>query len=297
MTATKTKSGITDKKTEVKHAPLLNPGVADLKKAGLLDKKPTAKVKPKAVPAPAPAKAEAKTASEKAQKKAETAVTMSTDAFSKEVLTEFQKRTKAIRNSIGKIDSSFETIAFNLHWINAKQAFKAEGYPTIAEYANEKFGYQKTTCYSLIAVVDRFAKRDEKGALMEAFDDRVKGYSVSKLSLMCNLTDSEIDSLNPSMSVREIKKFVKGLMGKALPELSEGDGEAGEEDGGGDSGGDVIDSTAKVISDVLIKCNGKDDFDRKAGKINEYVARVFKQYPDAVIEVSYSLPPEKEKDT
>lgn len=299
MTATKTKSGITDKKTEVKHAPLLNPGVADLKKAGLLDKKPTAKVKPKAVPAPAPAKAEAKTASEKAQKKAETAVTMSTDAFSKEVLTEFQKRTKAIRNSIGKIDSSFETIAFNLYWINAKQAFKAEGYPTIAEYANEKFGYQKTTCYSLIAVVDRFAKRDEKGALMEAFDDRVKGYSVSKLSLMCNLTDSEIDSLNPSMSVREIKRFVKGLTGKALPELSEGDGgaEEEEEDGGGDSGGNVIDSTAKVISDVLIKCNGKDDFDRKAGKINEYVARVFKQYPDAVIEVSYSLPPEKEKDT
>lgn len=261
-------------------------------------KKPTAKVKSKAVlaPAPAPAKAEAKTASEKAQKKAETAVTMSTDAFSKEVLTEFQKRTKAIRNSIGKIDSSFETIAFNLHWINAKQAFKAEGYPSIVEYASEQFGYQKSTCYSLIAVVDRFAKHDEKGAIMEAFDNRVKGYSVSKLSLMCNLTDSEIDSLNPSMSVREIKKFVKGLMGKALPELSEGDGEAGEEDGDGDSGGNVIDSTAKVISDVLIKCNGKDDFDKKAEKINEYVARVFKQHPDAVIEVSYSLPLEKEKD-
>lgn len=293
MTATKTKSDITDKKTEVKHAPLLNPGVADLRKAGPAGKKSTAKVKPKAVPAPASAKAEAKTVAEKAQKKAETAVTMSMDAFSKEVLTEFQKRTKAIRNSIGKIDSSFETIAFNLHWINAKQAFKAEGYPSIVEYASEQFGYQKSTCYSLIAVVDRFAKHDEKGAIMEAFDDRVKGYSVSKLSLMCNLTDSEIDSLNPSMSVREIKKFVKGLMGKALPELSEGDGEAGEEDDDGDSGGNVIDSTAKVISGVLIKCNGKDDFDRKAGKINEYVARVFRQHLDAVIEVSYSLPPEK----
>lgn len=256
-------------------------------------KKPTAKVKPKAVPAPAKAGEAVKEAAETA----ETAVIMSTDAFSKETLTEFQKREKAIKKSISAIDSGFETIAFNLHWINAKQAFKAQGYPTIVEYAAEQFGYQKTTCYSLIAVVDRFAERDEKGALKEALDKRVKGFSVSKLSLMCNLTDAEIDSLDPSMSVRDIKKFVKGLIGKALPELSEGDGES-EEDNDGESGGaddnNVVDSTAKVISDVLIKCKGKDDFDKKADKINEYVSRVFKQHPDAVIEISYSLP-QKEK--
>ena len=191
-----------------------------------------------------------------------------------------------------------KSIAFNLHWINTKQAFKAEGYPTIVEYAAEHFGYQKSTCYSLIAVVDRFAKRDEKGALTESLDDRVKGYSVSKLSLMVNLTESEIASLKPTMSVREIKKFVKGLEGKALPELSEGDGEIpeGEEEDSGTEDSNVIDVESTVISDVLIKCKGKEDFDAKAGKISEYVARVFKQHPDAVIEVSYSLPSKKEKE-
>ena len=242
----------------------------------------------KAVPAPA----------KTGDKKEETTVTMSTDAFSKEILTEYQRRTKAIKSSINKIDSSFESIAFNLHWINTKQAFKADGYPTIVEYAAEKFGYQKSTCYSLIAVVDRFAKRDEKGALTESLDDRVKGYSVSKLSLMVNLTESEIASLKPTMSVREIKKFVKGLEGKALPELSEGDGEIpeGEEEDSGTEDSNVIDVESTVISDVLIKCKGKEDFDAKAGKISEYVARVFKQHPDAVIEVSYSLPSKKEKE-
>lgn len=267
-------------------------------------RKPMAKAKPKAIPAPAKA-------GEKEGKKPETvpvpvpdgkeetAVSMSTDAFSKEVLTEFHRRTKAIRKSIGAIDSSFETIAFNLHWINAKQAFKAEGYPSIAEYADEQFGYQKTTCYSLIAVVNRFAKRDEKGALTESLDERVKGYSVSKLSLMVNLTDAEIDTLDPSMSVRDIKKFVKGLMGKALPELSEGDGEnedtedVQEQDTGGTGDENIVDAEATVISDVLIRCKGKDDFDKKADQINEYVARVFNQHPDAVIEVSYSLPSKK----
>ena len=258
------------------------------------NKKPAAKAKPKAIPAPAEAEEKAVKKKEAVPgRKEDTAVVMSTDAFSKEILTEFQRRTKAIRKNIGAIDSSFETIAFNLHWINAKQAFKADGYATIAEYADDQFGYQKTTCYSLIAIVDRFAKRDEKGALMESFDDRVKGYGASKLSLMCNLTDAEIDSLSPSMSVREIKKFVKGLMGKSLPELSEGDGGAEGENDRDTEDGSVIDVDVGISVEVLIKCMGRDDFDQKAGKINDYVARVFARHPDAVIEISYGLPEKK----
>lgn len=305
MTATKTKNDTTsvtasimavnaDKKEDSKHAPLLNPSLSDLKKAGLVGKKPSAKVKPKAIPAFASAK---KTVEKPVEKKEDTAVAMSTDAFSKEVLTEFQKRAKVIKNSIGKIDSSFETIAFNLYWIYTKKAFKAEGYQNIESYCSETFGYKKSICYSLIDVVDRFAKRDEKGVLIESFDERVKGYGISKLSLMCNLTDAEIDTLNPSMSVRDIDKFIKGLMGKALPGPSGSGGRSKEKDSGNNGTGDsvVIDVEAKVVSDVLIKCAGKDDFEKKAGKINEYIARVFKQYPNAIIEVSCSLPPEEEK--
>lgn len=270
-------------------------------------KKPTAKAKPKAKVKPkavsAPAKAEEKKADGKEteqetvlEKKEDTAVVMSTDAFSREILTEYYRRTKAIKSSIGKIDSSFESIAFNLHWINAKQAFKSEGFASIVEYAVYHFGYQKSTCYSLIAVVDRFAKRDAKGTLTESLDDRIKGFSVSKLSLMVNLTDAEIATLNPSMSVSEIKKFVKGLQGKALPELSEGDGEnedtedVQEQDTGGTEDENIVDGKGTVVYDVLISCKGKDDFDKKADRINEYVQRVFNRHPDAIIEVSYSLP-------
>lgn len=302
MTATKVKNDTAsvtaaimsvdvNKKEEPKHAPLLNPSLSDLKKAGLAGKKPAAKKtvakeKPR-TPLPAPAKTE--------DKKEETAVTMSTDAFSKEILTEFQRRTKAIKASIGKIDSGFESIAFNLHWINAKQAFKAEGFPTIVEYATEHFGYQKSTCYSLIAVVDRFAKRDEKGALKESFDERVKGYSVSKLSLMVNLTDAEIDSLKPTMSVRDIKKFVKGLEVKALPELSEGDGECLEEEDSGTEDSNVIDVKSVVISDVLVRINGAADYTKRHEAVRDYISRFFRRHPDALIEISYSLPPEKEE--
>lgn len=276
-----------------KHKPLLNPSLDDLKKEGLVGKnpknKPVAK-KPAAEPAPEkkpyPAKAE--------DKKDDATVAMSTDAFSKEILTEFHKRTKAIKNSIGKIDSSFETIAFNLHWINAKQAYKSEGFDSIVKYAESAFGYQKTTCYSLIGVVDRFAKRDEKGVFLESFDDRVKGYSVSKLSLMVNLTDAEIDTLNPGMSVRDIKAFVK-----SLPSLSEGNSDAGEEETeqtSGGSGEKVIDVESKEIErQVLITCKGKEDYEVKIDKIDDFICRVFNKHPDAVIEISYTLPGVTEK--
>lgn len=236
----------------------------------------------------------AKPAAKAEGKPEDTAVALSTDAFSKEILTEYQKRTKAIRAYIGKIDKSFESIAFNLHWINAKQAYKAEGHASIVEYAAENFGYQKTTCYSLIGVVDRFARRDEKGALMEVFDDRVKGYSVSKLSLMCSLTDAEIDTLSPSMSVRDIKRFVKSLEGQALPELSEGSGNPEGGDGTAENAGAgdnaAADVKAVVVSNTLISIRGMGEYSNKSDRIGEYIQRVFNHYPDAVIDISYSVP-------
>lgn len=276
-----------------KHKPLLNPSLDDLKKEGLTveksKKKPVAK-KPAAELAsekkPTPAKVE--------DKKEDSSVAMSTDAFSKEILTEFHKRAKTIKDSIGKIDTSFEKIAFNLHWINSKQAYKSEGFDSIVKYAESAFGYQKTTCYSLIGVVDRFAKRDEKGCFLESFDDRVKGYSVSKLSLMVNLTDAEIDTLNPGMSVRDIKTFVRSLNGKPLPSLSEGNSDSGEEETeqtGGGSGESVIDVEFKEIErQVLITCKGKEDYESKIDKIDNFICRVMKKHPDAVIEISYTLP-------
>lgn len=215
------------------------------------------------------------------------AVEMSTDVFSKEMLTELKKREKVIRDGIGKIDSSFEKIAFNLYWINAKEAYKAEGYDNIAKYSDETFGYQKSTCYSLMAVVQRFAKRDESGNLLEQLDERYKGYSCSKLSLMVGLTDAQIDSLKPEMSVRDIKAFVKSLNGKALPELSEGDGEDAETDSAEEPG--VIDGVAKeVVTNTIIKCKGKADYDSKIDQIDDLINRVLKAHPDAVIEVSYT---------
>lgn len=205
-------------------------------------------------------------------------VTMSTDVFSKEMLTELNKRTKAIKDSIGKIDTSFESIAFNLHWIYSKEAYKAKGADSIAKYAADVFGYEKTTCYALIAVVDRFAKRDEKGNFLEQFDERYKGYSSSKLSLMVGLTDEQIEkALKPEMSVRDIKKYIASLKEKPLPALPDGNGETEK---------NVVDTEmVEIYTQRLFTVNGFDDYNKQLDNIDETIHKLYKAMPDVVIRI------------
>lgn len=202
----------------------------------------------------------------------------SIDVYSKEIVTELTKRTKTIKDSIGKIDTSFEKIAFALYWISSNKAYRAKGCDNIVTFAKNEFGYEKTTCYSLLSVVESFAKRED-GKIIECFRDDVKGYSVSKLSLMVGLSEEDIKNLSPTMTVKDIKKYVKSLNGKALPELSEGNADA------------IVDVEAVELEhNTLIKCNGREDYEKKIDSIDEYIMRVFKNNPDAVIEISYTLP-------
>lgn len=216
--------------------------------------------------------------------------------FSDATLEEIDKRENQIKDCMGKIDSSFEEIAFSLYWINARKGYVGKGYRDIVTYCSQRLGYEKTTCYSLIGIVERFAKRDAGGNVLEELDPSVKGYSVSKLSLMVSLTDVQIKQLKPSMSVREIKKYIKGLEEKPAPALP--DGSTGE-DGEGETGdladstgeGNTIDATAKEVNrSVLISCKGSADYEKKSSKIGSSISRILKKHPDALIEVSYTLP-------
>lgn len=148
---------------------------------------------------------------------------LSSDIYSKEMLSELNKREKSIRTALSGIDKNFEKIAFNLYWIYTSKAYKAMGCESITDYALQKFDFCKTSTYSFINVVERFAARSGDGTVLDAFDKKYKGYSSSKLSVISDLTDKQIDDLGikSDMSVREIKKLVKQLdSGNAVAESS-----------------------------------------------------------------------------
>lgn len=211
--------------------------------------------------------------------------------FSEKTKTEFNERHERIFDSLVSIDNSALKVAFDLHWVNTKQAYRIKNFQTIADYAKFYFGYEKTSCYALISVVDRFAKRDDDGNILEEIDPAYSAYSSSKLSLMVNLTDYQIKArLKPAMSVREIKKVVK-LLEEELPDHSKDTGNKKEDlvrqiDA-------VLDSTAKEITrNTLFSYKGAKDYCKKfnAEKVKDQVSNILKDHPDALIEISYILP-------
>ncbi|MBD5525454.1 MAG: hypothetical protein HDR04_13755 [Lachnospiraceae bacterium] len=222
--------------------------------------------------------------------------------FSAKTKAEFEEYHSRIFDSVINIDNTALKVAFDLHWINSKQAYKIKNFPTIVDYAKFYFGYEKTSCYSLIAVVDRFAKRDEDGNILEEIDDAYSAYSSSKLALMVNLTDDQINaSLKPAMSVRDIKKIVKAIEDSSLPDHSKDSGDKKEDNGdetkppeqsGTDTGKDTFVDSKEIIRNTLFTFKGVKDYGRKfnADKVNDQVSSILKDHPDALIEISYILP-------
>lgn len=133
------------------------------------------------------------------------------DIYSKEMLKELEKHVKTVKTALSGIDKNFEKVAFNLYWIYANKMYKAMGYESIIDYSEKTFDFGKTTTYSFISVVERFAAHSEDGSVADCIDAKYKGLSVSKLSLLVKLNDDEIHSLGilPNTSVREIKRLVK----------------------------------------------------------------------------------------
>lgn len=134
------------------------------------------------------------------------------DHYSKETVVQVQKLTEGIRQEMASIQRSFETVAFNLFWIYKHDGYKTYGYLTIADYAQKEFGIKKTTCYDFINIAERFGKQEEKGEI-SGLDDKWKAYGTSKLALIADLSDEEIETLDitPDMPAREIKKAVSTL--------------------------------------------------------------------------------------
>lgn len=222
--------------------------------------------------------------------------------FSKKTKEEFEERHDRIGESVLNIDNSALSIAFDLHWVNAKKGYVLKNFTSISHYAKFYFNYEKTSCYSLIAVVDRFAKRDEDGNILEEIDAAYSAYSSSKLALMVNLTDDQINaSLKPAMSVREIKKIVKSLEDNALPDNSKDSGDKKDDTGeetkppdqsGTDTGKDTIVDSKEIVRNTLFTYKGEKGFGEKYSATNVYIQiiNVLKDHPDALIEISYTLP-------
>lgn len=133
---------------------------------------------------------------------------------------EYKKRCSIIRKQVSNIQSSFLTIAFQLHWIHRHGMFKQEGCKSIYDYAEREYSIGRTSCCNLVCIVEHFAARDENGNIVESIADCYQNYTASQLVAMIGMSEEGKKQVTPDMSVRAINKMRKEEQIKALPASS-----------------------------------------------------------------------------
>lgn len=210
------------------------------------------------------------------------------EVYSAEMLKELDKHTKAVKQALSGIEKNFEKVIFNLYWIYNSNSYKAMGCDTIVDYALKHFDIQKSSTYSFISVAERFGKRDEAGNILAEFDEKFKGFSPSKLSVIADLSDEEIEKIGiqPAMPVRDIRRKVNSYL-KSLEEPEETENPEEETDETFEEPEETEEREQKIITNNLIVCNGLEDYNSKIDKIDSLIMRVLKKHRNYKIIISY----------
>lgn len=120
--------------------------------------------------------------------------------------------TNKINEATQQIKSNYIYIGFLLNELANSENFSHEPY-TIAEYAENEFGFSKSLTYSMMKVSERFCH----GMFLS---DRFKNYGYSQLVELLSVSDSDLVEFNSDMSVREIKEKKRELKEKYVSRVS-----------------------------------------------------------------------------
>lgn len=204
--------------------------------------------------------------------KAEVEAKKAQEAKDIETLKEAKKRNASISKSLCNVQSSFTRIAFDLYWMYSTSAFSLLGYKNIYDCAAKEHGIARGTCSDFIHIVERFAKRDDAGNVLEEICPELKDYQSSKLIALLGVTDAQLTEFSVDMSVRDIKKKVKELHGEAQDEAQD---ETAESDIS--NGKEIIDTTAQEVnSQTLVTFHNMEEYNKYLDGLNDLIEKALK---------------------
>lgn len=193
-----------------------------------------------------------------------------------ETLKEARKRNASISKSLCNVQSSFTRIAFDLYWMYSTSAFGLLGYKNIYDFAAKEHGIARGTCSDFIHIVERFAKRDDAGNVLEEIRPELKDYQSSKLIALLGVTDAQLTEFSIDMSVRDIKKKVKELHGEAQDE-TQGEPQGKTVEADTSNGKAIIDTTAQEVnSQTLVTFHNIDDYNKYLDGLNDLIEKALK---------------------
>ncbi len=106
-----------------------------------------------------------------------------------------------IEKTFRNMAENFIELGFWLKQVRKDEKFKEDGYKDIWEYAKDKYGISRSKCSRYMDINDKFSENGNSPTLAEEY----KNYGKSQLQEMLYLEDSQLESVTPDMSVRDIK--------------------------------------------------------------------------------------------
>lgn len=122
------------------------------------------------------------------------------------VIDQLESSRKYIRADMENLAQNFIKLGYHLYEVQRYKYYEADGYTSVAEFAETEFGIKKSTCFNLIKCVQAYSVNQHSMFL----DDKYKKFGYSQLVEMLSLPDYGKGKVSSDMSVskiREIKKF------------------------------------------------------------------------------------------
>ena len=132
-----------------------------------------------------------------------------------------------------------------------------------------------SVCWA-IRILERFAKRDDSGNVLEEIRPELKDYQSSKLIALLGVTDAQLTEFSVDMSVRDIKKKVKELHGEAQ-DKTQGEPQDKTVEADTSNGKAIIDTMAQEVNfQTLVTFHNMEEYNKYLDGLNDLIEKALK---------------------
>ena len=122
---------------------------------------------------------------------------------------QLQQYGQIIAESITNVKKEFVKIGYCLYEIKEKKLYTLCSCKNIYHYAEYRFGISRGACNEYINIVERFCKKDTQGCVLLELEEKYNNYSSSQLAIMQRMDAAQLEKVNESMTIREMKDLIK----------------------------------------------------------------------------------------
>ncbi len=109
---------------------------------------------------------------------------------------------RTIDEKMGQIASLFITNGYYLRRQHNEKMYEEEGYEKFEDYVKQVYGKSRTWATRMMQINEKFSE----GGNSPKLDEKYVGFDKSQLQEMLYLTEEQLESVSPDMTVKEIRK-------------------------------------------------------------------------------------------